>query len=111
MEHRPIIGSAKTGTISRSQARGAARFAKTAKKSSAGRGKSSTVGVSSDGHQRSSYFRFLFGPATAEPEGWSDLQGKSAKKNRKRSAKKSAKKSAKRSTAKKSSKLASKSHR
>lgn len=110
MEHRPIIGAAKTGTISRSKARGAARFAKTAKKGSAGRPKSSTVGTSSDGHQRSSYFKFLFGPATVEPEGWSALRGKSAKKSTKRSVKKSAKKSAK-TTAKKSSKQASKSYR
>lgn len=90
MEHRPIIGAAKTGTISRSKARGAARVAKTAKRSPPG---------GSDGHPRSSYFKYLFGPATAEPENPAEWQGKSAKKSPKRSVKKTARKSAKNASA------------
>jgi hypothetical protein len=102
MEHRPIIGAAKTGTISRSKARGAARFAKTVKRSSFG---------GSDGHQRSSYFKYLFDPATAEPENPVDGQGNSAKKSAKRSVRKTARKSARKSSAATSIKPAGKNHR
>lgn len=96
MEHRPIIGAVKTGTISRREARGAARFAKSAKKKSSGGASGAGRGVRDRDHQGSSYFRFLVGPATGEPEGWED-SSKSSKKSSKRYAKKSARKKASRS--------------
>ncbi len=110
MQHRPVIGAAKTGTISRREARGAARSAKKAKKSSSRKAKGVALSVDTDGH-RSSYFRSLFGPATGEPEEWSSWDTKPARKSTKRSAKKSTRKSAKKATAKKSHKRAAKSYR
>jgi hypothetical protein len=98
MEHRPIIGATKVGTISRKEARGAARFAKTAKKGALGTSKGSRkLG-------RSSYFKFLFVPATAEPESGPEWKAKRRKKGVKRSAKKSAQRSAKKAASKTSSK-------
>jgi hypothetical protein len=71
MEHRSIIYASKTGTISKAKARGAARFAKTAKQSRP-RGAATSRPRSSRSQEakHSSYFGFGFQPATAEPKGW-----------------------------------------
>jgi len=59
MQHRAIIAASKTGTISLTEARRAARLVKTAK--------TKTIKPPADPLGSSRFFGLHFGPATAEP--------------------------------------------
>jgi hypothetical protein len=111
MEHRSIIYASKTGTISKAKARGAARFAKTAKQRRP-RGAATNRPRSSGSHEakHSSYFGFGFQPATAEPKGWSSSTDQMARSS-KPSTKETRKYSGKRAVAAKPLKAPRKSSR
>ena len=95
MEHRQIVSPTKTGTISQTKARGAARFAKTAKEGSSGRTTKRSLSSGAYQSKHSSYFGFPL-PATAEPKGWKPSKVKTSKLGSSRSRKKTTKHSAKR---------------
>lgn len=97
MEDRQLIFPSKTGTISQTRARGAAKFAKTVNKKSSGRATKRLSSSRTYTSKHSTYFGLPL-PATAEPKGWKASKTKPSRLVTGQSRKKTSKHSRKRST-------------